>query len=91
MSLAPEDEDPRCADPIDAANQIAELHNRQSLGAVRHLATPEQVPDEAGNYPVTECRECGDELSPARLKTGRTRCVPCVEFEEEEMRRRRGR
>lgn len=70
------------SDPLDVASRNADLHNQRNVAGVRSAAAPEQVPDEDGNYAITECRDCGDELSAARLKTGRTRCVPCVDAEE---------
>lgn len=70
------------SDPLDVASRNADLHNQRNVAGVRSAAAPEQFPDDEGNYAITECRDCGDELSLARLKTGRTRCVPCVDAEE---------
>jgi len=72
----------RLTDILDIASRTADMLNQRGVEAKRLAAAPEQVPDDDGNYPITECRECGDDLSLARLKTGRTRCVPCVEREE---------
>ena len=73
----------RFSDPLDQAAPLADLHNTRGVGPIRSKAAPEQTQNKDGTYPITECTDCGDTLSPARLKTGRIRCVPCVEFEEE--------
>lgn len=81
MSRCGEDAE-KFTDILDAAAHVAEMHNQRSLAEVRARAAPEQVQNPDGSWPITECRTCGDDLTPARLSTGRTRCVPCVEHEE---------
>jgi len=86
MTRATEDAE-HLADIIDRASRTEARLNACSVAHVRGKAAPEQVPDADGCYAITECKSCGESLSLARLKTGRVRCVPCVEAEEEAHRR----
>lgn len=86
MSTPFPDELIRCADQLDVAGVVTELHNRHSEAIIRAKAAPQQRQNADGTWPVTECR-CGAELAPARLALGRILCVVCqTEHEIREMR-----
>lgn len=59
----------------DAENVFASV----AIAAQRAKAAPQQVPNEDGTYPITECVDCEDEIIEARLKHGYIRCVYCQE------------
>lgn len=72
----------RFADEIDQAAVISASHNEACIKSAQHAMRPQQEPDENGNYPHTECVECGDDLPIERMKMGRILCVYCQEQKE---------
>lgn len=72
----------KCADELDRAAHITEMANQASVDAIRWAARPEQVQNEDGSWPVTECVECDEPIPVGRLAHGKIRCVPCQEFRE---------
>lgn len=70
------DED-RCADPIDNACKTETLMRDNDVALARSRAAPEQVQDADGSWPITECKDCGDDIPAGRLALARVRCVIC--------------
>ena len=66
------------ADPLDVASAISEKYTSDAVAAFSRLAAPEQVQNEDGSWPVTECVDCDADLG-ARAKIGRIRCLRCQE------------
>lgn len=69
----------RSADPLDVANDVAQLLADTGLHNVRNKNRAEQVQNEDGTWPITECVDCGDDMPEGRLKLGRIRCISCQE------------
>lgn len=65
------------ADEIDRAAYITEKANDEAVEATRRLAAPEQVRNEDGSWPRTECTDCGEDIEAVRLELGRIRCFSC--------------
>lgn len=82
MSINFPDEAERCADLIDHACHITDMHNQRSVEAARGKSAPEQVRRADGSWPVTECIDCTEELNAARLLMGRVRCIACQTAKE---------
>lgn len=85
----PEDEEDRCADDLDKASRLADLHNTNNVLVARMKAAPQQVQNPDGTWPVTECA-CGEEIVPQRLAHGYVRCVGCQEAKEKREKRGMG-
>jgi len=64
-------------DPIDKAAALTDMYTEHCVAAARQGAKPEQVQNEDGSWPVTECIDCGVDLPQARIELGRVRCVEC--------------
>lgn len=64
-------------DEIDKANLLAQMFNDTALAKARALSKPEQVVGVDGQYPITDCVECGEPIIMARLQMGKIRCVDC--------------
>lgn len=67
-----------CADPLDQASQLTQRLNDASVTEARHLSAPEQVQNQDGTWPVTECVDCGSDLG-ERASLARVRCIHCQE------------
>lgn len=65
------------ADELDRAAFITEKANEEAVAATRLRAAPEQVQNEDGSWPHTECVLCGEDIEEARLALGRTKCFSC--------------
>lgn len=70
------------ADETDRASALDMVHQQESVLAARLRAAPQQVPNEQGEYAITECVDCGEGIIEARLKHGFIRCVDCAERKE---------
>ena len=68
----------RAPDEFDRASNITAAENAYLEAQVRAAAAPKQVPDENGNYEITEC-ECGEDIPLERLRHGFINCVFCQE------------
>lgn len=77
MSVDFPDEAERCADLIDEAGRITDMHNQHYIAAARAKSAPEQIRNADGTWPITECVECATELNHVRLMMGRVRCFAC--------------
>ena len=65
------------SDPIDQAAQLSEMYTDIAVNAQRQKCAPQQVQDADGNWPVTECEDCGLDIEPGRIEMGRIRCLAC--------------
>ena len=72
----------RCPDPVDQASRLDLEHTAESVAAARAAAVPKQKPNANGEYEITECEECGDDIHPVRLAHGFVTCVGCQEHKE---------
>lgn len=80
------DDAERFSDESDRATYIEQQANDEAVDHHRRLAAPEQVKDENGNWPHTDCVECGDTIHPKRLEMGKVRCVYCQHIKESQSR-----
>jgi len=65
------------ADVIDQACDFEAAFTAASLAVAVSRNKPEQVQNDDGTWPVTECVDCGDDIPHVRLFMGRIRCVYC--------------
>jgi RNA polymerase-binding transcription factor DksA len=70
------------ADDLDKASEIAQMFNDNGLKTVQQRIKPEQVQDENGDWPITECLDCGVDIPEERLNWGRVLCVECQTIKE---------
>ena len=70
------------SDPIALSKHLADLHNTNAVAEHRRKAAPQQVRDEEGNWPTTECVDCSDPIEEHRLEDGRIRCYSCQSAKE---------
>lgn len=74
------------ADLLDKANEVAQMYADEGLRAVQLKNRPEQIQNEDGTWPITECVECDIDIPAVRLALGRVRCVHCQEEKEKKQR-----
>lgn len=67
----------RLADTSDMASKIEEANTNQALDKV--LSRIEKAPED---FDGIHCIDCGQEIIPARLKTGAFRDIHCQEVHE---------
>jgi RNA polymerase-binding transcription factor DksA len=65
------------ADEIDRANELAAKMAESAVADLRNKAKPEQIQNEDGTWPHTDCLDCGGEIAPGRLALGKIRCIYC--------------
>lgn len=72
------------SDPLDVASRNESIATADAVREQRKLAVPQQIPDAAGNFSVTECLECGDEIGEQRLMVAikNTLCIYCATEQE---------
>ena len=73
-------------DILDIGTRVAEEHLNDAVSASKRLAAPEQIQNEDGSWPITECLSCDADLG-ERAALGKVRCIRCQELLE---RKRRG-
>ena len=78
-----------CADILDQASNVTLASTANQIAYLSYLATPEQVQNPDGSWPVTECVECSDDLPKGRMELGFIRCVACAEIADRANRLRR--
>ena len=71
-------------DQLDNAAELEQLHTERSVAAARAKNRPEQVKNEDGSWPHTECISCGEDIPEVRLNLGKVRCVTCQSLLERE-------
>ena len=75
-----------CADVLDAAANLTLASTTNQIAHYSYLAAPEQVRNEDGTWPVTECTSCGNDIEEGRLNLGKVRCLRCQETLEKKRR-----
>ena len=75
-----------CADILDQASNVTLASTANQIAHLSHLAAPEQIQNEDGTWPVTECTSCGNDIEEGRLNLGKVRCLRCQETLEKKRR-----
>jgi RNA polymerase-binding transcription factor DksA len=77
-------EQEKYSDPLDVASRNESIATDDAVREQRKLAVPQQIPDAAGNFSVTECLECGGEIGEQRLKVAikNLLCWDCATAQE---------
>ena len=75
-----------CADILDQASNVTLASTANQIAHLSHLAAPEQIQNEDGTWPVTECVDCGEEIEEGRLELAKIRCKRCQEILEKKRR-----
>ena len=75
-----------CADILDQASNVTLASTANQIAHLSFLAAPEQVQNEDGTWPVTECTSCGNDIEEGRLNLGKVRCLRCQETLEKKRR-----
>ena len=75
-----------CADILDQASNVTLASTANQIAHLSYLAAPEQVQNEDGIWPVTECTSCGNDIEEGRLNLGKVRCLRCQETLEKKRR-----
>ena len=75
-----------CADILDQASNVTLASTANQIAHLSNLAAPEQVQNEDGTWPVTECTSCGNDIEEGRLNLGKVRCLRCQETLEKKRR-----
>lgn len=70
------------SDPVDQGSHLAALHNDSAVEMQRRKAAPQQVKNAKGQWPTTECIDCGEDIEAVRLEMGRIRCFSCQDLLE---------
>lgn len=74
------------ADPLDQASENELASTEMYVAQARERNKPEQVKNEDGTWPETECIDCGVEIPKGRLELGKVRCIDCQEIIEKRQR-----
>ena len=77
-------EQEKYSDPLDVASRNESIATDDAVREQRKLAVPQQVPDAAGNFAITECVECGEHIGEQRLKVAikNLLCWDCATAQE---------
>ena len=75
-----------CADILDQASNVTLASTANQIAHLSFLAAPEQVQNEDGTWPTTECISCGNDIEEGRLNLGKVRCLRCQETLEKKRR-----
>ena len=75
-----------CADILDQASNVTLASTANQIAHLSFLAAPEQIQNEDGTWPVTECTSCGNDIEEGRLNLGKVRCLRCQETLEKKRR-----
>ena len=75
-----------CADILDQASNVTLASTANQIAHLSFLAAPEQIQNEDGTWPVTECVDCGEEIEEGRLELAKIRCKRCQEILEKKRR-----
>ena len=72
------------SDPLDVASRNENIATADAVREQRKLAVPQQFPDAAGNFTITECVECGGHIGEKRLKVAikNLLCWDCATAQE---------
>ena len=74
--------------PLDVASRNESIATDDAVREQRKLAVPQQFPDAAGNFTITECVECGEHIGEQRLKVAikNLLCWDCATAQERKKR-----
>ena len=75
-----------CADILDQASNVTLASTANQIAHLSYLAAPEQIQNEDGTWPVTECTSCGNDIEVGRLELAKIRCKRCQEILENKRR-----
>ena len=77
-------EQEKYSDPLDVASRNESIATDDAVREQRKLAVPQQFPDAAGNFAITECVECGEHIGEQRLKVAikNLLCWDCATAQE---------
>ena len=75
-----------CPDVLDQASNVTMASTANQIAHLSQLAAPEQVQNEDGTWPTTECVDCDCEIEEGRLNLGKVRCLRCQEILEKKRR-----
>ena len=75
-----------CADILDQASNVTLASTANQIAHLSYLAAPEQIQNEDGTWPVTECTSCGNDIEEGRLELAKIRCKRCQEILEKKRR-----
>lgn len=67
----------READDLDAAAELTQMRTDDAIKDAVFRNRPQQVRNDDGTWPVTDCDECGNEIPEGRLAMAKIRCVYC--------------
>lgn len=70
----------QCSDPLDVASRNESIATEDAVREQRKLAVPQQISDAAGNFAVTECVACGEDIGSDRLRVAikNLYCIECA-------------
>ena len=75
-----------CADILDQASNVTLASTANQIAHLSYLAAPEQIQNEDGTWPETECVDCGEEIEVGRLELAKVRCFRCQQSLENKRR-----
>jgi RNA polymerase-binding transcription factor DksA len=72
------------SDPLDVASRDEIISTENAVREQRKLAVPQQIPDAAGNFKITECVACGEDIGSDRLRVAikNLYCIVCATAQE---------
>ena len=81
-------EQEKYSDPLDVASRNESIATDDAVREQRKLAVPQQFPDAAVNFTITECVECGEHIGEQRLKVAikNLLCWDCATAQERKKR-----
>lgn len=69
-------------DPLAYASHLEERERQAAIAVHRANSKPEQEPNEYGEFEITECVDCGEDIGEFRVSLGKVRCITCQELKE---------
>ena len=77
-------EQEKCSDPLDVASRNETFATEDAIREQRKHAVPQQIPDAAGNFKITECVSCGEDIGDMRLRVAikNLYCIDCATAQE---------
>lgn len=65
------------SDCLDSAVELTQIRMDDAIKESSRALRPQQIRNDDGTWPVTDCDECGNEIPEGRLLMGKIRCVYC--------------
>ena len=77
-------EQEKYSDPLDVASRNESIATDDAVREQRKLAVPQQSPDSEGNFAVTSCIGCGEDIGEQRLRVAvkNLYCIDCASAQE---------